>query len=117
MSLINTLILGSDSCNSINWMQKIQEGKLQGVITQLEGRKKCYRIDLQNKATDNLSGVALLIEQLYANEVYNFELAGFNCDVNAWSKLLNRISRKVDEKRNPDTIDFKIAVDPERIST
>lgn len=108
--MLDKLISGSES---INWVREIAQGNLHGVVKKVEiGNHEYCRIDLKNRPTDNLSGVAALIEQLYDEKVYKFDLAGFNCNEKVLDKLFERIRRKVNEIKNSRYIDFNINVDP-----
>lgn len=109
MSLINSLISGATSSQPLNWVAAVESGSLSGYVTPFqEGRNQCYRIDLRNHQTENLSGVAALIEQLYQNGVCRFELQGINSSSQAWNNLINRIGNSANENT---PLELKIRVE------
>ncbi len=91
MSNVNNFICGSFNCNDVDWGREIN-GSLQSIVSPYTNKYgNCYRINLRNMPTTNLSAVAALINHLQKEKIRCIELLQLNCDKKVFKELLNRI--------------------------
>lgn len=109
MSCISMFIQGEPACSSINWAEKVFNGELNGVVSQIsKNNTKQWRIDFEDNPSESLLGVSTLIVQLYDQNHSKFDLVNFKCKEEGWKQFFKHINAKVTEERS---VDLNVTVD------